>query len=163
MSNDLTRDLRQALADEQGREPKLDVAHRIAVLLGDDDAVYVDAGHHRSRKTTWWTGVVLTEDRVIHASAYLPDDLKPIATVATWARRTLISAEIEERIALPDATQAERNSASTWSAAGPEWPKGAVLSLTYPAAKLVLPLRQDAEARQQFRHLLPDLLADVTR
>ena len=163
MSTDLSRDLRQALVDDHGREPKLHVARRIAVLLGDDDAVYVDAGRHRSHQTTLWTGVVLTEDRVIHASAYLPDDLKPIATVTTWARRTLISAEIAEWVDLPDDTQAERNSASTWSAAGPDWPEGAVLSLAYPAAKLVLPLRQDAEARQQFRHLLPDLLADVTR
>lgn len=162
MSHERTVLIRNAMNDGNYK-PDPNVVRRIDALMGIDQARYIDVRHTPEHDGMSGLGVVLTTTRVIHTTWSIPDHLDhgsgPSIWVTTWARRTLIRAEI--------GLAGRSNTYNDWSRADEgEWPQGALLSLEYEGRQspLELPLKQDQETRNQFfKNLVPTLLADLDR
>ncbi|SDM99653.1 hypothetical protein SAMN04488074_13128 [Lentzea albidocapillata subsp. violacea] len=125
MGEELVVTIRNAMFDGNYRPP-IHVARRIAALMVNEKAEYTDVNHTPQDKSMKGVGVVLTATRVIYANWSTPNDhhgRTGTAVVTTWARKTLIKAEIKA---------GDTNADQDWSqASGSEWPHGGALNLEY--------------------------------
>lgn len=91
MGDERVRTIMNAMFDGDYR-PRSHIVSRIDVLMGNEEAQYVDVRHTPSEASMSGQGIVLTATRVIHAMWSAPKDHDGntgTVTVTAWARRTV--------------------------------------------------------------------------